>query len=68
MNITELFCFVDDFCEAAKAELKKHLINQQEKRQPTRVSGLTDSELIAILLMYQGSDVRNFKAFYTHHM
>jgi transposase len=66
--ITELFCFVDDFCKAATAELAAHQITQGETRKPTRVPGLSDSEIITILLMYQFSDVKNFKAFYTRYM
>jgi transposase len=67
-HITELFCIVDDFCKAATSELAQHQINQGPTRKPTRIPGLTDSEIITILLLYQNSDVRNFKAFYTHHV
>lgn len=68
-DITELFCFIDDFCNAVKGELAKHqLENKEIQRKPTRHPELSDSEIVTILLIYQNSNVKNFKAFYTNYM
>jgi hypothetical protein len=59
-DITELFCFVDDFCKEIDDELKKHQL-PQSNRKPTRTPGLTDSEMVTILLMFQTSHMKDFK-------
>jgi hypothetical protein len=52
-DITELFCFVDDFCKEADKEIKKYHITKHEKfRKPTRKPEISDSEIITILLLY----------------
>jgi hypothetical protein len=61
-NITELFCFIDDFCKAFEVEMSRHQLSQNS-RKPTRISGLTSSEIITILLMFQTSYRKNFKRF-----
>jgi transposase len=66
-DITELFCFVDDFCKAFDEEITKHQLPQNSKK-PTRVPGLTNGEIITILLMFPTSYVVNFKRFYLHYM
>ena len=66
-DITELFCFIDDFCKAFDEELTKRQLSQNSKK-PTRVPGLTSSEILTILLMFQTSYMVNFKRFYLHCM
>ena len=68
-DITELFCFVDDFAKDMEKEIKNHQLQQTSiSRQPTRVPGLTDSEIMTILLMFQESPCRNFKYFYKSYL
>lgn len=68
-DITELFCFVDDFAKDMKIEIKKHqLQDPSPARHLTRVPGLTDSEIMTILLMFQESPCRNFKYFYKSYL
>jgi hypothetical protein len=68
-DITELFCFVDDFCKIAQHQIDKVLLSSNTKsKKTTRIPGITISEMITILLLYQRSDIKNFKAFYTRHM
>ena len=64
-DITELFCFVDDFCKAFDEEITQRQLSQNSKK-PTRVPGLTSSEILTILLMFQTSYMVNFKRFYLH--
>ena len=66
-DITELFCFVDDFTKDIEEEVKTHQL-QKNKRHLTRVPGLTDSEIMTILLMFQDSPCRNFKYFYKSYL
>lgn len=61
-DITGLFCLVDDFVKSYNQELAKHQIGKQ--RQPTRVTRLSESEIITIILLFQQSPCKNFKFFY----
>lgn len=64
-DITYLFCFVDDFVAGINKERQAYYLERGQKRvSPTRVSSLTQSEIITILLLFQESPCRNFKYFY----
>jgi hypothetical protein len=64
-GITELFCFVDDFYKTMKNEMENHQIcNKEKPKMLTRIPGLTNSEIMTIMLMFQESPCRNFKYFY----
>ena len=58
-----LFCRVDDFCLAFIPEMQQQLITQGH-RQRRCATGLCESELITILIAFQLSRFRDFKAFY----
>jgi hypothetical protein len=62
-SLTELFCDVDDFCQAflpvwEKQMLSSGLIQRQRERS------LTMSEVMTILIAFHQSYYRNFKAYY----
>ena len=64
-DITELFCFVDDFEKMYEETMRHHQLAQGGKiKFPTRTPDLTCSEIATILLIFQQSPIRNFKAFY----
>ena len=64
-DITDLFVFVDDFVAGLeKDHCTKHLQCSETKGMPTRIPGLSSSEIICILLLFQDSPCRNFKFFY----
>jgi hypothetical protein len=64
-SITEIFCFVDEFCKIFQQELeKKSLPGGKKKRKPTRVPSLTISEIVTILIFYSFSPCKNFKFYY----
>ena len=64
-DIIELFCLIDDFCKAYDCAKEKYLLQSGSKpRKPTRVPGLTDSEIITILILFQRDSFKNFKCFY----
>jgi len=64
-DITDLFVFVDDFVTGLeKAQYRSSLQSFTPTNLPTRTPGLSPSEIICILLMFQNSPCRNFKYFY----
>lgn len=64
-DITDLFVFVDDFVKGLeKDHYTRQLQSSYKKSLPTRIPGLSNSEIICILLMFQNSPCRNFKYFY----
>ena len=64
-DITDLFVFLDDFVGGLeKDHCAKHIQFAEMKSSPTRTPGLSNSEIICILLMFQNSPCRNFKYFY----
>lgn len=68
-DITNLFCFVDDFAQLISAEWKAYLLEQGKPiRKPTRIPELTESEIMTISLLFQESPCRNFKYFYQSYL
>src|SRR5688500_18003775 len=66
MSLLELFCDVDDFCQAFEGQYAKPLSGQgqQKRRQP----GLCASEMITIVVHFHQSGYRNFKGYYTQYV
>ncbi len=48
-NITELFCFVDDYCKTIDENFANILLSSGKK--PTRVPEIKYSEIITIILL-----------------
>ena len=68
-KVTEIFVSVDDFCLEFENVFKQARLEGSEgKRLRDRKTGLCESEVITILILFQGSGHRNFKAFYTGHV
>jgi hypothetical protein len=64
-DITELFVFVDDFCNTAKQFLNKPSLGNDIKiKKPTRVPEMSDSEIMTVVLLYYKSPCKNFKYYY----
>ena len=64
-DITELFCFVDDFANLYEETMRHHQLTYGQKiKRFTRTPDLKCSEIVTILLLFQQSPLRNFKAFY----
>jgi hypothetical protein len=65
--MTEIFCFVDEFCTIFQKELAQtYLPLSHSKRKATRTSGLTIAEIVTILIAYSFSPCKNFKFYYLH--
>jgi len=67
MNITQLFCEVDDFCKWFMVEWKKTQIGEGTKKR-LRSPSLSHSEIITIIIFYHQSGYKTFKWFYQRYV
>ena len=67
MSLLELFCHVDDFCQAFLPYWQREQLSRG-RRQRRRARGLRLSEVMTLLNRFHQSDYRDFKAFYTEHV
>ena len=67
MNLVELFCDVDDFCQHFLPIWHRQLIEseQRKRRYPTQMSG---SEIMTLVIHFHQSSYRNFKCYYLNHV
>ena len=66
-SLEELFCHVDDFCQAFEPHWKRQLLgNGLKTRNRQRSLGL--SEIMTILIAFHQSHYRNFKSYYHHQV
>lgn len=63
-KITEIFCFVDEFCKEYDELVDKHLLGNPSKRP----SIMSKSEVITITILFQLSGFRTFKHFYIYYL
>src|SRR5215207_8055707 len=66
MSLLALFCDVDDFCQQRHAQQRKRLaaVSGQRRRQP----GLSESEIMTIVIHFHQSGYRDFKDYYTKYV
>jgi hypothetical protein len=62
-SLTELFCDVDDFCQAFMPEWNRQLLESGQKHRH-RARSLQNSEIMTILIAFHQSHYRDFKAYY----
>jgi Transposase DDE domain len=67
VSILELFCSVDEFWVRFEPWWRCELL-ASGKRQRQRAGELHPSELMTILILFQTSHYRTFKAYYTEHV
>lgn len=67
MNLLELYCHVDEFVKSFLPEWNKLLLDKNKKKR-NRLSRLSPSEIITILIQFHRSQYRNFKSFYIFHV
>ncbi|MBS4163788.1 hypothetical protein PRO82_001094 [Candidatus Protochlamydia amoebophila] len=62
MDVTELYCTIDDFWKSFKQEWEKHLIESgKHKKGPESV--LSPAEMMTIVILFHQSNDRTFKHF-----
>jgi hypothetical protein len=67
LSVLELFCDVDDFCQAFEPVWHQSLV-QQGTRQRNRPTQLVTSEIMTIVIHFHQSGYRNFKAYYVEYV
>lgn len=67
MSLLELFCAVDDFCQAVEPEMRKQRLSDDSRRRE-RAGQLWTSEIMTILIHFHQSQYRTFKAYYTQQV
>ena len=63
MELTTLFCLIDDFCADFEAEYYKHLMDDGKIKRVWK-SRLSLSEVMTIIIQFQRSGYRTFKHYY----
>ena len=67
MNVTEIYCDVDDFCKVfLPAWLGSLLPERQNQRQ--RTLRMSPAEVMTLLIWFQGSNYRDFKHYYIDYV
>lgn len=66
-NLTELYIDVDDFLKIFLPEFKKRLISDGQIRR-NRATQMSESEIMTLLIYFQRSKYKDFKAFYLCHV
>lgn len=67
MSLLEMFCDVDDFCQAFLPIWEQKQL-QDGTRKRLRKTRLSISEIMTIIILFHQSNYRTFKAFYTHYV
>jgi hypothetical protein len=67
MSILELFCSVDDFCQQFLPTWQQGLLAAGRK-QRVRATQLYPSEIMTIVILFQQSHYRTFKAYYIEYV
>jgi Transposase DDE domain len=67
LQLTAMFCDMDDFCKAFEPVYHRHLL-QSGQRTRRRQSALTLSEIMTILVYFHCSHYRTFKHYYTAYV
>jgi Transposase DDE domain len=64
--LTTIFVEVDDFCKAFKEEIERNGISDGTTAGRDRATGLSDSELVTIVIAFHRSGFRTLKGFYEY--
>lgn len=68
MNVIQIFCDADDFCQEFIPNWQKTLLNEGETKTRVRARSVCESEIIAVIVCFHASGYRTFKWFYTRHV
>jgi hypothetical protein len=66
MSLLELYCHVDDFCQEWERQQPKVLTSSSGQR--VREPGLSESEIMTIVIHFHQSGYRHFKDYYIDHV
>ena len=69
MNVTELFCDVDDFCQVfIPSWMKSTLPPAPKGKKRNRKFRMSPAEIMTLLILFHRSHYRDFKSFYTAYV
>ena len=68
MNLLELFCHVDDFCQTFKQQRSQQPALPVATRTRDRALQMQPSEIMTLLILFHQQRYRDFKTFYTQHV
>ena len=68
MNVTQIFCDADDFCQEFIPNWQKTLLEDGETKKRIRERSVCESEIIALIVCFHISGYRTFKWFYIKHV
>ena len=67
MNLTELFCHVDDFWMAYAPQYQQQQLSSGLRKRE-RAGKLSESEIMTIMIHFHQAHYRHFKAYYIEHV
>jgi len=68
-KIIEIFIKADDFCNVFEKEIKQQqLTSSPDHKKRNRKAGLSDSEIITLLIAFHSGQFKNFKHFYLYYI
>lgn len=68
-KIIEIFINADDFCKVFEKEINQKQIEQfSNSKKRNRKAGLSESEIITLLIAFHSGQFKNFKHFYMHYV
>jgi transposase len=67
-DLTELYCLMDDFCQAFEPAYKAKQLESGDRRKRNRQPGLSLAELMTIMVLFHQIRYRQFKVFYLHYV
>jgi len=73
MNVTQIFCDADDFCQEFLPNWEKTLLEGRKERRGektktrARAGSVCESEIMTLVVCYHLSGYRTFKWFYLRH-
>ena len=68
MDITTLFCDIDDFLKIYSYNQQTSALLEQGKKRRNRQKSLSPSEIMTIVIYFHASGYRNLKSFYLNHV
>jgi len=67
-KVTEFFVILDDFYKEFDFEIRKHRLELYDAKTRNRETTLSESEIMAILLLFHFGHFTNFKHFYLYYV
>jgi hypothetical protein len=73
MNVTQIFCDADDFCQSFipnwnKTQLEERKHGDEKTKTRVRVRSVCESEIMTLIVCYHLSGYRTFKWFYQRYI